>query len=847
MATTSWSLAGSGATIADADDNVYVPIADNLGAAASDGSQQDSENLMRAPFSPGPPSAPGGATIPLSYASPSRPETNTRNAPASPYYGNVQWIDGPPATGFLNNEVRMMNEQPVPRSRVATVDAIRGLSVAVMILVDDTGGKFASINHCAWNGLHLADFVMPFFLFITGTTGAVVLPGRIRNDGRLETTKSVVMRSLRLFALGVFIQGGFLHGYQEHTYGVDLSAMRLPGILQRIAFTYLVAGVCEIWLPINQSVNTSLPRPIRTLIRFGWHWAVALVLTSIYLAIIFGVRVPDWSFNLTDDHEQGDRHFKVTCGVRGHLTPACNAAGYLDRAFFGPNHMYQHPEYQRLPECTDASPYSGELRADAPNWCLPVGGTDPEGLLGALTACLCTLIGAHFGHVLKTSDNHVHRVRQWAACSLSLLAAGLLLHLTQAGPSLTPCPACPRIPHPVWVLTPAVMVHCAMMALEGLCAVQMRGLARCRCGGLRGADAGAGAVQMQGAGAVQIRGLRGLQMREPCARADHRGAGAGPDRRGLLRQAGHGACGGADLERKLRSADAGGCASADLTGALRAMQIRLARCRSAGAGARVITPRLSASADARAAAVQISAELTTVTIQIAISLRSADARGSASAGLRGLAWRRSQSCAVQITQGAGAARRCGARGADAGLCCGDADHELAAQMRGAAPPRDAGGLRAAQMRGLRAQMRGWRDAGALRGADAGACAAMPHNKQLFSVSYVFSTSAAAGFVFCAFYILADWHGHYVFLNPFIWMGRNAIIVFVFAASGVFDIFLATPYWHHPDENIVDHAREDIFDNLFGEKDGLMVMTLTKIVFWFMVAGLLNHNKWYWTI
>eukprot|EP00854_Cymbomonas_tetramitiformis_P009589 gene9589-11357_t len=151
------------------------------------------------------------------------------------------------------------------------------------------------------------------------STGAVVLPGRIRNDGRLETTKSVVMRSLRLFALGVFIQGGFLHGYQEHTYGVDLSAMRLPGILQRIAFTYLVAGVCEIWLPINQSVNTSLP------------------------------------------------------------------------------------EYQRLPECTDASPYSGELRADAPNWCLPVGGTDPEGLLGALTACLCTLIGAHFGHVLKTS------------------------------------------------------------------------------------------------------------------------------------------------------------------------------------------------------------------------------------------------------------------------------------------------------------------------------------------------------------------------------------------------------------------------------------------------------------
>lgn len=37
-----------------------------------------------------------------------------------------------------------------------------------MILVDDAGGFFPAINHSPWNGVTIADFVMPFFLFIVG-------------------------------------------------------------------------------------------------------------------------------------------------------------------------------------------------------------------------------------------------------------------------------------------------------------------------------------------------------------------------------------------------------------------------------------------------------------------------------------------------------------------------------------------------------------------------------------------------------------------------------------------------------------------------------------------------------
>lgn len=44
-----------------------------------------------------------------------------------------------------------------------------------MILVDDAGGEWPMIGHAPWNGCNLADFVMPFFLFIVGMSIALSL------------------------------------------------------------------------------------------------------------------------------------------------------------------------------------------------------------------------------------------------------------------------------------------------------------------------------------------------------------------------------------------------------------------------------------------------------------------------------------------------------------------------------------------------------------------------------------------------------------------------------------------------------------------------------------------------
>lgn len=48
------------------------------------------------------------------------------------------------------------------------------LEFQLMMVVDYGGSIIPVIAHSPWNGLHLADFVMPFFLFIAGVSLALV-------------------------------------------------------------------------------------------------------------------------------------------------------------------------------------------------------------------------------------------------------------------------------------------------------------------------------------------------------------------------------------------------------------------------------------------------------------------------------------------------------------------------------------------------------------------------------------------------------------------------------------------------------------------------------------------------
>ncbi|KAL0375021.1 UNVERIFIED_CONTAM: hypothetical protein Sradi_3417800 [Sesamum radiatum] len=118
--------------------------------------------------------------------------------------------------------------------RVATLDAFRGLTIVLMVLVDDAGGAYPRIDHSPWNGCTLADFVMPFFLFIVGVAIALAL----KKIPKVKyAIRKITLRTLKLLFWGILLQGGYSHAPDDLSYGVDMKKIRWCGILQ-------VTGIC---------------------------------------------------------------------------------------------------------------------------------------------------------------------------------------------------------------------------------------------------------------------------------------------------------------------------------------------------------------------------------------------------------------------------------------------------------------------------------------------------------------------------------------------------------------------------------------------------------------------------
>ncbi|XP_019465287.1 PREDICTED: heparan-alpha-glucosaminide N-acetyltransferase-like [Lupinus angustifolius] len=290
----------------------------------------------------------------------------------------------------------------------------------LMILVDEAGGLLPALKHSPWNGLTLADFVMPFFLFIVGVSLALAYK---KLPSRVVASRKAILRALKLLALGLFLQGGYFHRVGDLTFGVDLKQLRWMGILQRIAVAYLLTALCEIWLKADDTVKSgsSLVR------KYRYQWSVALVLSGLYLCLLYGLYVPDWEYQVPTEPSSAPMTFSVKCGVRGDTGPACNAVGMIDRTILGIQHLHRRPIYARMPECSINSPDNGPLPPDAPAWCQAA--FDPEGLLSSVMAIVTCLIGLHYGHIIIHFKDHRVRMLYWIIPASCLLVCGLSLDL----------------------------------------------------------------------------------------------------------------------------------------------------------------------------------------------------------------------------------------------------------------------------------------------------------------------------------------------------------------------------------------------------------------------------------
>ena len=122
--------------------------------------------------------------------------------------------------------------------RIVSVDMLRGLTIALMILVNDPGDgahTFAPLEHAAWTGWTLTDLVFPTFLFLVGASTVFSLEARERRGDCWKTlTGHIVWRAAKLFLLKTALS--LVPYFHWHT-------MRVYGVLTRIAVCYLLGGL----------------------------------------------------------------------------------------------------------------------------------------------------------------------------------------------------------------------------------------------------------------------------------------------------------------------------------------------------------------------------------------------------------------------------------------------------------------------------------------------------------------------------------------------------------------------------------------------------------------------------
>jgi predicted acyltransferase len=122
--------------------------------------------------------------------------------------------------------------------RLISLDVFRGLTIAGMVLVNNPGSWnhiHWPLAHAEWHGWTPTDLIFPFFLFIVGVAIPLAFGRRVDAGGtQRDLHLKVIKRTLIIFALGLFLNG-FPY--------FNLSTIRIPGVLQRIAVCYLFASI----------------------------------------------------------------------------------------------------------------------------------------------------------------------------------------------------------------------------------------------------------------------------------------------------------------------------------------------------------------------------------------------------------------------------------------------------------------------------------------------------------------------------------------------------------------------------------------------------------------------------
>jgi hypothetical protein len=181
---------------------------------------------------------------------------------------------------------------PAVTGRLASVDALRGLTILLMIFVNDLGPAAPSWMHHIQpenaDGMTLADVVFPAFLFIVGVSIPLALErARLQQGARLAQVRHIIVRTLGLLLMGVMVN----YGEHDRTLG--------GALWSTLAFTAVLLAWCTV--PREQGTRRYFFLALKAL-----GWVGLMVLLAIFRSepqsteIPFVGRVESWVWLRTE-------------------------------------------------------------------------------------------------------------------------------------------------------------------------------------------------------------------------------------------------------------------------------------------------------------------------------------------------------------------------------------------------------------------------------------------------------------------------------------------------------------------------------------------------------------------
>ncbi|MDH3290867.1 MAG: DUF5009 domain-containing protein [Gemmatimonadota bacterium] len=267
-----------------------------------------------------------------------------------------------------------------PAKRLISLDALRGYTIAVMVIVNDPGSwshVYPPLLHAEWHGITLTDLVFPFFLFIVGVSITLAYTKRLKAGAeKKDLYRKIVSRAVKIMLLGWFL---WLWP------NFSLEGMRYVGVLPRISIVFLVCAV----LFLNTTWKQQIWIASATLLAYWVLMALVPVPIDDVIRDALATGQVQYSGGML---EIGQIRQISDAFIAANYEPGVNITAWLDRLLV-PGRFWQV------------------------TW-------DPEGLMSTFPAIVTGMLGMLVGKVLLTIDDPYRKLTWVFFIGFSLYLVG---------------------------------------------------------------------------------------------------------------------------------------------------------------------------------------------------------------------------------------------------------------------------------------------------------------------------------------------------------------------------------------------------------------------------------------